>query len=80
VIDVQRIALNGDDQPDRWLMQTVLKHRSSDAARAAAVWLGAYDAALSFGFAAPHAQVPADIAYRATGALAGLPMGDGTQG
>jgi hypothetical protein len=80
VIDVHRIPLNGNDQPDRWLMQSVVKHSSSDAARAvAAVWLGAYDTALSFGSAASRAQLLADVAYRPSAALAGLPIGDGRQ-
>ena len=77
MIDVQRTLLYGNDQSDRWLMQTALEHSSSHPAReAAAVWVEAYDAALALGAAASRAQVLAVAAYRATARVAGLPTGD----
>ena len=77
MIDVHRAALYSNDQSDRWLMQTVLEHSSSDSARtAAAAWLDTFDAALALGAAAPHAHMLADAAYRATATMAGLPTGD----
>jgi hypothetical protein len=80
VIDVHHTLLDGNDQSDRWLMQTVLKHSSSDQARAAAAaWLDAYDAAVVLGAATAQAQVLADAAYRATTTLVGLPTGDWRQ-
>jgi hypothetical protein len=80
VIDVHHTLLDGNDQCDRWLMQTVLKHSSSDPARAAAAaWLDAYDAAVALGTATMRAQVLADAAYRAAATLAGLPTGEWRQ-
>ena len=77
MIDVHRTPLYGNDQSDRWLMQTVLEHSSSDPARdAAAAWVDAFDAALAFGAAASQAQVFADAAYRATATVTGLPTGN----
>jgi hypothetical protein len=77
VIDVHRTSLYGNDQSDRWLMQTVLEHSRSDLARtAAAAWVHAYDAALVLGAAVSKAQALADAAYRATATMTGLPTGD----
>ena len=77
MIDVHRASLYGNDQPDRWLMQTVLQHSSSHPAReAAAAWVDAYDAALALGAAVSRTQVLADAAYRATATMSGLPTGD----
>jgi hypothetical protein len=79
VIDVQRIPLYGNDQPDRWLTQSVLEHSSSDQARAAAAaWVDAYDAALSLGATSPKARILAESALRAVPPVAGLPAGDWT--
>ena len=76
MIDVYPAPLFGNDQFDRWLMQTVLEHSSSDPAReAAAAWVDAFDAALALGAAASQAQVFADAAYRATATVTGLPTG-----
>ena len=80
MIDVHHTLLDGNDQSDRWLMQTVLKHSGSDPARAAAAaWLDAYDAAVALGAATLQAQVLADAAYRATATFSGLPSGDRRQ-
>ena len=77
MIDVYPAPLFGNDQFDRWLMQTVLEHSSSDPAReAAAAWVDAFDAALALGAAASQAQVFADAAYRATATVTGLPTGN----
>jgi hypothetical protein len=77
VIELHSTPLYSNDQPDRWLMQTVFEHSSSHPAReAAAAWVDAYDAALSLGAAVSKAQVLADAAYRATATMAGLPTGD----
>ena len=60
---------------DRWLMQSVAEHSSSDPAReAAAAWLAAYDAALALGVAGAEAAAHADAAYRVTAIRAGLPL------
>jgi hypothetical protein len=76
VIDVQHIPLYNNDQPDRWLMQSVLDHSSSDLARAAAAaWVDAYDA-LSLGATSPKAQMLAESALRTIPTIAGLPTGD----
>jgi hypothetical protein len=77
VIDVHRTSLYGNDQSDRWLMQTVLEHSSSHPAReAAAAWVEAYEAALALGTDASQAEVLADAAYRSTAITAGLATGD----
>jgi hypothetical protein len=77
VIDVHPVPLSSNDQSDRWLMQTVLEHSSSHAAReAAAAWIDAYDAALTAGAAVSRAQALADAAYRATATTTGLPTID----
>ena len=52
---------------DRWLMQSVAQHSSSDPAReAVSAWLAAYDAALALGVAG--------AAYSAAAIRAGLPL------
>ena len=65
-------------QSDGWLMQTVVKHSSSDQAReAAAAWLAAYDTALALGLPAAEAHRHAHTAYRIAAARAGLPVTEG---
>ena len=65
-------------QSDRWLMQTVVEHSSSDQAReAAAAWLAAYDTALALGLLDAEAHRRADTAYRVAAARAGLPVTEG---
>jgi hypothetical protein len=60
---------------DRWLMQSLVEHSSSDQAReAAAAWVVAYDAALALGVAEAEASVHADAAYSAAAIRAGLPL------
>jgi hypothetical protein len=77
VIDVQHIPLYSNDQPDRWLMQSVLDYSSSDLARAAAAaWVDAYDAALSLGATSPKAQMLAESALHAISTVTGLPAAD----
>jgi transcriptional regulator with XRE-family HTH domain len=62
---------------DRWLMQSLVEHSSSDPAReAAAAWLAAYDAALALGVVDAEAAVHADAAYRVAAIGAGLPLTD----
>ncbi len=62
-------------QSDRWLMQTLVEHSSSDQAReAAAAWLAAYDTALELGAVAKEAHLQADAAYLIVAARAGLPL------
>ena len=62
-------------QSDRWLMQTVVEHSSSDPAReAAAAWLAAYDTALALGLPVAEAHRHADTAYRVAATRAGLPV------
>jgi hypothetical protein len=64
----------GVGSPDRWLMQAVAEHSSSDQAReAAAAWLAAYDTAVALGPSIAAAQAHADVAYRAAAARTGLP-------
>ena len=64
-----------DPDTDRWLMQTLVEHSSSDRAReAACAWLAAYDSALALGAVAEEAHVQADAAYRSAATRAGLPM------
>jgi hypothetical protein len=66
-----------DANSDRWLMQTLVEHSSSDQAReAAAAWLAAYDTALALGAVAEEAHVQADAAYRAAATRSGLPVVD----
>jgi hypothetical protein len=61
---------------DRWLMQSLVEHSSSDRAReAAAARLAAYDTALALGLPAAEAHCHADMAYRVAAARAGLPEG-----
>jgi hypothetical protein len=63
-----------DPDSDRWLMQTLVEHSSSDRAReAACAWLAAYDTALAFGAVAEEAHVQADAAYRVAATRSGLP-------
>ena len=62
-------------QSDRWLMQSLVEHSSSDQAReAAAAWLAAYDTALALGGGAAEAHAHADTAYRVAATRAGLPV------
>jgi hypothetical protein len=62
---------------DRWLMQTLLEHSSSDQAReAAAAWLAAYDTALALRSAPADAHIHADTAYRVAATRAGLPVAE----
>ena len=62
---------------DRWLMQTLVEHSSSDPAReAAAAWLAAYDTALAFGADTLSAHIHADTAYRVAAVRAGLPVSE----
>jgi hypothetical protein len=64
-------------QCDRWLMQTLVEHSSSDQAReAATAWLAAYDTALALGVADAEAGVHADAAYRVATTRAGLPTAE----
>ena len=64
-----------DPNSDRWLMQTLVEHSSSDQAReAAAAWLAAYDTALALGAATAEAHIHADAAYRVAAIRAGLPV------
>jgi hypothetical protein len=60
---------------DRWLMQKLVKHSSSDQAReAAAAWLAAYDTAVALGVAAIEAGVREDTAHRVAASRAGIPV------
>jgi hypothetical protein len=63
---------------DRWLMQSIVEHSSSDQAReTAAAWLAAYDTALALGLPVAEAHRHADMAYRVAAARAGLPVTEG---
>ena len=72
---VSRNLLSVHLHSDRWLMQTLAEHSSSDQAReAAAAWLAAYDTALALGVADVVAAVHAHTAYRVAATRAGLPV------
>ena len=66
-----------DPDSDRWLMQTLVEHSSSDRAREAArAWLAAYDTALALGAVSEEAHLQPDAAYRAAATRSGLPVVD----
>ena len=72
---VSRNLFPVDLQSDRWLMQTLVEHSSSDQAReAATAWLAAYDTALALGVDSEQAHLHADAAYRVAASRAGLPV------
>ena len=74
---ISRTLFPVQPQSDRWLMQTLVEHSSSDRAReAACAWLAAYDTALGLGAVAEEAHVQADAAYRAIATRTGLPVVD----
>jgi hypothetical protein len=75
---ISRNRFSLQPQSDRWLMQTVVEHSSSDPAReAAAAWLAAYDTALELGLPVAEAHRHADTAYRVVAARVGLPVTEG---
>jgi hypothetical protein len=75
VTQVSRNLFPIDPRSDRWLMQTLVEHSSSDQAReAATAWLAAYDTALALGVAPEQAHLRADTAYRDAATRAGLPV------